>query len=152
MVVSFNEVLVAGTLTQNVDFRYTKSGKPMAKFSIYVPSKAKPSYMDIVAFDELAERCNARLQKAVAVFIKGRIDISVYTDKQDIKRKSISIMANIVYSPAFGDNLDELIPKREYNRKPRTEKVPPEAPPKESFDYHANNPVYGDNEEILEWL
>jgi single-strand DNA-binding protein len=156
--VSFNHVALAGTLTQNVDFKYTANGKALGKFSIYVPSKFKPLYINIVVWGELAERCNARLQKSVAVYIEGAINLNKWEDKEGKKKSTYEVSAFRIASPAFQDDLSEIIPKREYTRKPKAvkEEAPQAVEPpqkKGTFDYYSTMPrSYDDaDEDEIPW-
>jgi len=86
MAASFNKVILVGNLTRDPEIRYVNSGSPVTKFRIAVnPNKrdAKPEdtmYVDIVAWERLAETCNTYLKKGSPVLVEGRLSIRSYDD------------------------------------------------------------------------
>ncbi|MBV8198606.1 MAG: single-stranded DNA-binding protein [Candidatus Eremiobacteraeota bacterium] len=86
MSASFNRVILVGNLTRDPEIRYVNSGSAVTKFRIAVnPNKrdAKPEdtmYVDIVAWERLAETCNTYLKKGSAVLVEGRLSIRSYDD------------------------------------------------------------------------
>lgn len=86
MAASFNKVILVGNLTRDPEIRYINSGSPVTKFRIAVnPNKrdAKPEdtmYVDIVAWERLAETCNTYLKKGSPVLVEGRLSIRSYDD------------------------------------------------------------------------
>ena len=72
----------------------------MTKFSIAVnPNKrdAKPEdtlFVDLVAWDKLAETCNTYLKKGMNVLVEGRLVIRSYDDKDGNKRKATEVVLN----------------------------------------------------------
>ncbi len=86
MAASFNKVILVGNLTRDPEIRYINSGSAVTKFRIAVnPNKrdAKPEdtmYVDIVAWERLAETCNTYLKKGSPVLVEGRLAIRSYDD------------------------------------------------------------------------
>jgi single-strand DNA-binding protein len=86
MAASFNKVILVGNLTRDPEIRYVGSGSAVTKFRIAVnPNKrdAKPEetmYVDIVAWERLAETCNTYLKKGSPVLVEGRLSIRSYDD------------------------------------------------------------------------
>jgi single-strand DNA-binding protein len=86
MAASFNKVILVGNLTRDPEIRYINSGQAVTKFRIAVnPNKrdAKPEdtmYVDIVAWERLAETCNTYLKKGSPVLVEGRLSIRSYDD------------------------------------------------------------------------
>lgn len=86
MAASFNKVILVGNLTRDPEIRYINSGQAVTKFRIAVnPNKrdAKPEdtmYVDIVAWERLAETCNSYLKKGSPVLVEGRLSIRSYDD------------------------------------------------------------------------
>jgi single-strand DNA-binding protein len=87
MAASFNKVILVGNLTRDPEIRYVSSGSAaVTKFRIAVnPNKrdAKPedtTYVDIVAWERLAETCNTFLKKGSPVLVEGRLSIRSYDD------------------------------------------------------------------------
>lgn len=100
MAASFNKVILAGNVVRDPEIRYVGSGAGVTKFSIAVnPNKrdAKPEdtlFVDIVAWDKLAETCNTYLKKGSNVLVEGRLVIRSYDDKDGNKRKATEVVIN----------------------------------------------------------
>jgi len=104
---SFNRVILVGNLTKDPEIRYVGSGAAVTKFRLAVnPNKkdAKPEdtlYIDIVAWDKLAETCNTFLKKGSPVLCEGRLSIRSYDDTktkdehgQAIRRTATEVVIN----------------------------------------------------------
>lgn len=95
---SFNKVILVGNLTRDPEIRYIGSGAGVTKFGLAVnPNKrdAKPEdtlFVDIIAWDKLAETCNTYLKKGSNVLVEGRLVIRSYDDKEGTKRKATEIV------------------------------------------------------------
>ncbi|HZY95839.1 MAG TPA: single-stranded DNA-binding protein [Candidatus Cybelea sp.] len=102
---SFNKVILVGNLTRDPEIRYVNSGSAVTKFRIAVnPNKrdAKPEdtmYVDIVAWERLAETCNTYLKKGSPVLVEGRLSIRSYDDAklrdesgQPIRRQATEVV------------------------------------------------------------
>lgn len=100
MAASFNKVILVGNVVRDPEMRYVGSGAGVAKFAIAVnPNKrdAKPEdtlFVDIVAWDKLAETCNTYLKKGSNVLVEGRLVIRSYDDKDGNKRKATEVVIN----------------------------------------------------------
>jgi single-strand DNA-binding protein len=105
MAASFNKVILVGNLTRDPEIRYVGSGSAVTKFRIAVnPNKrdAKPEetmYVDIVAWERLAETCNTYLKKGSPVLVEGRLSIRSYDDAklrddsgQPIRRQATEVV------------------------------------------------------------
>src|SRR5579862_3979342 len=100
MAASFNKVILVGNVVRDPEIRYVGSGAGVTKFSIAVnPNKrdAKPEgtlFVDLVAWDKLAETCNTYLKKGMNVLVEGRLVIRSYDDKDGNKRKATEVVIN----------------------------------------------------------
>lgn len=100
MAASFNKVILVGTLVRDPEIRYIGSGAGVTKFRLAVnPNKrdAKPEdtlFIDIVAWDKLAETCNTYLKKGQQCLVEGRLSIRQYDDKEGNKRQSTEVVIN----------------------------------------------------------
>src|SRR5579884_1865168 len=100
MAASFNKVILVGTLVRDPEIRYIGSGAGVTKFRIAVnPNKrdAKPEdtlFIDIVAWDKLAETCNTYLKKGMQALVEGRLSIRQYDDKDGNKRQATEVVIN----------------------------------------------------------
>jgi single-strand DNA-binding protein len=97
---SFNKVILVGRVVRDPEIRYIGSGAGVTKFSIAVnPNKrdAKPEdtlFVDLVAWEKLAETCNTYLKKGMNVLVEGRLVIRSYDDKDGNKRKATEVVLN----------------------------------------------------------
>lgn len=94
----FNQVTFIGRLGRDPEMSYTPTGKPVTKFSIAVDQgkEQKPMWLNIVCWNELAERMNQFLYKGAPAFVQGRLQVRSYEDKQKIGRVSIEVIASTV--------------------------------------------------------
>jgi len=99
---SFNKVLLIGNLTRDVDMKYTPSGKAVANFGLainrtYTDANGEkvddPCFVDIVAWDRLAEVCGDYLAKGRPVFIEGRLQMDSWETEDGQKKTKHKIVA-----------------------------------------------------------
>ncbi len=109
-----NTINLIGRLTRDPESRSTGQGKEVANMRLAVPRRdrdAAPVYVDVAAFDKLAELCNAHLEKGRQVAITGRLEYSEWETEQGQKRSGHSVIANDVEflgsKPSNGDEDSE---------------------------------------------
>lgn len=97
---SYNRVILVGNLTRDPEIRYIASGTGVAKFALAVNRRTKTgdetTYIDIVAWDKLAETCNSYLKKGMSVLVEGRLVIRSYDDKDGAKRKATEVVIDVM--------------------------------------------------------
>jgi len=101
---SLNRVYLVGNLVDAPTKAYTKTDKPVTTFTIYVKrpfsdretGKKEVDFIDIEVWDKQAENCEKFLEKGSKVAIVGRLRITKYTDKNDVIRNQIRIVADNV--------------------------------------------------------
>ena len=95
---SFNRITLVGNLTRDPEIRYVGSGAAVTKFSLAINTRSKQQeetmYVDVVAWDKLAETCNTYLKKGMSVLVDGRLSIRSYDTKDGEKRKSTEVVCN----------------------------------------------------------
>lgn len=102
MAASLNQCTFIGRLGKDPDFNVTPSGTPVAKFSLAIDQykgkgeEKETLWVNVVTWDKLAEIVEKYAEKGRLVLVQGRLDVSVYTDKEGVKRQSIQIIANLV--------------------------------------------------------
>jgi single-strand DNA-binding protein len=101
MAASFNQCTFIGRLGKDPDFSVTPSGTPVAKFSLAVDKQTKGEqketlWLNIIAWDRLAEIVEKYTEKGRLVMVQGRLDINAYTDKEGIKRQAVQIIAGSI--------------------------------------------------------
>lgn len=107
-----NKVFVTGRLGADPDFRRTTSGCPVAAFSLAVERDYKNKetgardidWIDITAWQALAEFSRRYLTKGRAVTVEGRIEVQNWEDANRVKRRDYRISAERIY---FADGKKE---------------------------------------------
>lgn len=99
---SLNKVLLIGNLTRDVDMKHTTSGKAVANFGLavnrtYTDANGEkvedPCFVDIVAWDRLAEVCGDYLSKGRPVFIEGRLQYRSWEADDGGKKSKLEVVA-----------------------------------------------------------
>lgn len=118
-----NQVMIAGRVTRDPEFRMTQSQQAMSFFSVAVnrryQDKASGEWKDLTTFVPVtvwgpaADRCKDKLHKGTPVLIEGRLTSSEYTDKAGQKRKELKITATRVQTLAFDGPAPEGAAKAE---------------------------------------
>jgi single-strand DNA-binding protein len=97
---SFNRVILVGNLVRDPEIRYVGSGAAVTKFTLAVNRRSKQQeetdFVDIVAWDKLAETCNTYLKKGMSVLVEGRLSIRSYETKEGEKRKATEVVINVM--------------------------------------------------------
>lgn len=108
------EVQLIGNLGQDPEMRYTPDGDPVTSFSVACDTgKDKPAtWVRVSCWRQLAELANEHLGKGKKVFVRGRVRVSDYTDRDGEKRYSLDVTADVLrfLSPApkrEDGNIDE---------------------------------------------
>jgi len=90
-----NEVTIMGHLGKDVEKKTSKSGDPMAVFSIATKYGEKTDWHSVVAFGKQAEWAY-NLRKGDLALVRGRINYSDYVNKDGQKVYRTDIFANSV--------------------------------------------------------
>ncbi len=97
-----NSITVVGNLTRDPELRFTQSGKPTVTLGLDVNRRyqvngewqEQTSYMNVVAWDQLAENIAASLTKGSRVLVTGRLDVREYEARDGGKRTAVDIVAD----------------------------------------------------------
>ena len=106
------EIQAIGNLGQDPEMRYTPDGDPVTSFSVACDTgKDKTTWVKVSCWRQLALLANEHLAKGKKVFIRGRVRVSDYTDREGEKRYSLEVTADVLrfLSPApqrEGDDAD----------------------------------------------
>lgn len=97
----WNQLQIAGRLGRDPEMSYTPQGKAVTKFSIAVnqgqdnQGQNKPAmWLNIVAWEQLAEKVNEKFRKGNEVFVQGKLAMRTYDDKNGEKRTAFDIVAS----------------------------------------------------------
>src|SRR5580700_2019599 len=97
---SYNKIILVGNLTRDPEIRYVGSGAAVTKFTLAVNRRSKQQeetdFIDMVAWDKLAETCNTYLKKGMSVLVEGRLSIRSYETKEGEKRKATEVVINVM--------------------------------------------------------
>jgi single-strand DNA-binding protein len=92
-----NIVAITGSLGRDVEIRTTQTGKPVANFSVAVSDgwgeNKKTEWINIVAWDKLAELCSNYLHKGSKVLVVGKYQSRQWEDKDGNKRTAVDVVA-----------------------------------------------------------
>lgn len=97
-----NKVILQGRLTDNPELKHTKNEKAVTSFSIAVEDNRKTgderivNFFRIEAWGASAEFICKYFEKGQQIIVDGRLTTKSYTDKNDIKRKDVYIVADTV--------------------------------------------------------
>jgi len=110
-----NKIMLIGNLGRDPELSYTQNGKAIAKFSLAVSRRRRDEsgeqreetqWLNIVAWERLAETCNNYLKKGSKVYIEGRMTSRKYTSEKDgIERTVWDVVASDMemLTPKGGD-------------------------------------------------
>ena len=97
---NYNRIILTGNLVRDPEIRYVPSGSPVTKFTIAVNRRSKQNdavdYIDVVAWDKLAETSNTYLKKGMSVLVEGRLTIRPYESKSGEKHKAVEIVMSFM--------------------------------------------------------
>ena len=97
-----NTVILVGRLTRDVDLRTTTGGTAVANFTLAVDRRQvkgrekETDFIDVVAWQKLAETCAQYIGKGRLVAVSGRLQIRPYEDKEGNRRKAAEVVADSV--------------------------------------------------------
>jgi single-strand DNA-binding protein len=100
---SLNTVHLSGRLTRDPELRYTQSGVPVFNARLATNHffraadgewKRETTYIGVVAWQGLAERCFENLHKGSAVLVGGRLASSEWETEKGERRSSVEIRAD----------------------------------------------------------
>jgi single-strand DNA-binding protein len=93
---NYNRIILVGNLTKDPESKFIPSGSQVCKFGIAVNRKTKNNdetmFVDISAWEKLAEICEQYLKKGMSVLVEGRLVIRSYEDKEGVKRKAVEVV------------------------------------------------------------
>jgi single-strand DNA-binding protein len=113
---NFNRIIIVGNLVRDPEIRYVQNGAAVAKFTVAVNRRTKQNdsadYIDVVAWDKLAECSNTYLKKGSSVLVEGRLAIRRYESKSGEKHKAAEVvmssiqMLNLATNDVVADEID----------------------------------------------
>ena len=111
---SFNKVIIMGNLTRDPYVRVTgTSGMKVARLGLAVNERRRdrngqmqdfPVFIDVDAWDKLAELCGQYLTKGRSVLVDGRLQMDTW-EKDGIKHQKLKVRASTIKFLPQGDRL-----------------------------------------------
>lgn len=108
-----NTVQITGNIAKDPIIRVTKTGKPVASFSVAVNRRITKQngdtleltdWVNVTAWGKLAEAVRNELTKGSYVFIKGRYATRSYDTPDGQRRYVTEVVANMIAKP-IGSNM-----------------------------------------------
>ena len=102
MAANLNKTMLIGNLTRDVELKYIPSGAAVANFGLAINRQYKNSdgekveevcFIDIVAWNRLAEVAGEYLLKGSPVFIEGRLQMDSWEQEDGQKRSKLKVVA-----------------------------------------------------------
>ncbi len=92
-----NKVQLIGNLGRDPEVRYTQSGTAVAVFSMAMTDKVKgedrTEWMEVEAWDKLADICQKFLAKGRQVYVEGRFKTEKWNDREGTPRSKVKVVA-----------------------------------------------------------
>ena len=111
---SFNKVILMGNLTRDPDVRTTgSSGMKVARLGLAVNERRRdrngqmqefPVFVDVDAWDKLAELCGQYLTKGRSILVEGRLQMDNW-EKDGVKHQKLKVRASTIKFLPQGDRL-----------------------------------------------
>jgi len=117
---SFNKVILMGNLTRDPDVRATgANGMKVARLGLAVNERRRdrsgqfvdfPVFVDVDAWDKLAELCGQYLTKGSSVLVEGRLQMDTW-EKDGVKHQKLKVRASTIKFLPKGDRLNSAAPR-----------------------------------------
>ena len=117
---SFNKVILMGNLTRDPDVRVTgATGMKVARIGLAVNERRRdrsgqsvdyPVFVDVDAWDKLAELCGQYLTKGSSILVEGRLQMDTW-EKDGVKHQKLKVRASTIKFLPKGDRLSGGAPK-----------------------------------------
>lgn len=111
---SFNKVILMGNLTRDPDVRVIgTSGMKVARLGLAINERRRdrngnvqdfPVFVDVDAWDKLAELCGQYLSKGSSVLVDGRLQMDCW-EKDGVKHQKLKVRASTIKFLPKGDRL-----------------------------------------------
>ena len=111
---SFNKVILMGNLTRDPDVRTAgASGMKVARLGLAINERRKsrdgqyadiPVFVDVDAWDRLAELCGQFLSKGRSVLVEGRLQMDSW-EKDGVKHQKLKVRASTIKFLPQGDRM-----------------------------------------------
>ncbi len=118
-----NTFELSGMVQGNPQTNQTSSGTVFIKFYLNVPkADNNPVYYELACFGDEVVKVAQGLKDGQEVLVKGRISSNSYTDRNNNRRLSTSLMVNAIYNVASAPTQGyqaQVQPQQGYNAQPQ---------------------------------
>lgn len=147
MAQSLNKILLIGYVGRDAEVKYTNSGMAVMRFSLATDQNQKDqngnwqratTWHDIICFDKLAENMKDYVKKGRRVYVEGRLSKRDYTDKQNIKRFVVEVIAEnliLLDRPASSGESEVEAESETQVSEPPAADISPETNPEEDLPF-----------------
>ena len=129
---SNNSVILVGRLGQDVALRHTGNGNAVANFSVAVQTgfgdKKKTDWVNVVAWNSLAELAQKTFKKGSAIAITGRLATRKFKNSAGAEVSVTEVVANSIGFPEEKEKSEQSQPAQK-NMGVRTPSTKRTAPP-----------------------
>jgi single-strand DNA-binding protein len=101
-----NNVTITGNATRDPEVKYTPSGSAVATFGVAINRRWQNrstneweeavTFIDVVAWDQLAENVQASVQRGTRVTVSGRLDQRTWETQDGEKKSKVEVVADDV--------------------------------------------------------
>ena len=106
-----NRIIISGNLTREPEVYSSKNGKTVVKMSIAVNKYGEGAdFFYLAAFDKRADFCKNYLHKGSSVIVEGKLQTSIYTDKDGYKRTNYEILIDNIEFAGKKKDADDTPP------------------------------------------
>lgn len=97
-----SNITAVGNVTREPELRFTQGGQAVTKFGLAVNRrwqqggewKESTSFVDVVAWGQMAENVSSSITKGARVMVSGRLEVRNYETQQGEKRTAVEITAD----------------------------------------------------------
>ena len=119
---SFNRVILMGNLTRDPDIRAVGiNGMKVARLGVALNERRRdrngqiidtPVFVDVDAWDKLAELCGQYLTKGRSILVEGRLQMDTW-EKDGVRHQKLKVRASTIKFLPQGDRLNGGAPQRD---------------------------------------
>ncbi len=100
--ISYNSCTFIGNAGTDAELKTSEEGVSFARFRLAVTtdfhkeSQEPPMWLTVIAFRQLADQISEVVKKGSLVLVSGRLAIRSYTDKTNVEKQAVEIIAQTV--------------------------------------------------------
>ncbi len=145
---SFNRVILMGNLTRDPDVRATgTTGMKVARLGLAVNERRRdrngliqefPVFIDVDAWDKLAELCGQYLTKGRSILVEGRLQMDSW-EKDGVRHQKLKVRASTIKFLPQGERMPSQTPRPPMNESEANAAIPAPVSPLETLENDSDN-------------